>query len=165
MQVPMVHEKHYLVAQVIGDPNPIVGMNSLIQDLNGDVEEIGLYNFSYDLSAVDWLQPGTIMIIKEPRLRYGSYNKTPSIRVDSPSDVILVDPTDEEFLNKICASKWYVFSFLPIFIHFLGMNPNPKIPKFGKIKRMNFSRKEITRLLLNYMIEHFVMIMRILFCI
>uniref|UniRef100_A0A914YRG0 SET domain-containing protein n=1 Tax=Panagrolaimus superbus TaxID=310955 RepID=A0A914YRG0_9BILA len=108
MKVPMVHEGRYLICQVIGQPYAIVGVNVLIQDINGDVEEVAIYNFRYKLDKLDWIHPGTVFIIKEPWLRYGSQSKTPSLRIDSPSDVIFIDSTDYEFLNKLDAKKWYV---------------------------------------------------------
>uniref|UniRef100_A0AC34FAR2 SET domain-containing protein n=1 Tax=Panagrolaimus sp. ES5 TaxID=591445 RepID=A0AC34FAR2_9BILA len=107
MKVPMVHVGRYLVCQVAGMPYPIVGVNVLIQDLNGDVEEAAIYNFRYKLDNLHWISPGTVMVIKEPWLRYGSQSKTPSLRIDSPTDVIFVDPTDYNFLNKIGAKKLY----------------------------------------------------------
>lgn len=48
------------------------------------------------------------MIIKEPYLRYESQAQEASLRVDSPSDVIFVDSTDQEFLRRLGAQKWWV---------------------------------------------------------
>lgn len=56
-----------------------------------------------------WLSPGTVLIIKEPWLRYASQSQAASIRVDSPTDVIFVDPTDSDFMKKIDAFQWFVF--------------------------------------------------------
>uniref|UniRef100_A0A914Y7R1 Uncharacterized protein n=1 Tax=Panagrolaimus superbus TaxID=310955 RepID=A0A914Y7R1_9BILA len=108
MEVPMVHNERYLVCQVIAMPSLYVGVTILIQDLNGDVEEVAIYNFSYNFNDLDLLSPGTILIIKEPWLRYGSHDKTPSLRIDSPSDIIFVDPTDHKLLCKIGAKQWFV---------------------------------------------------------
>uniref|UniRef100_A0AC35F2E6 SET domain-containing protein n=1 Tax=Panagrolaimus sp. PS1159 TaxID=55785 RepID=A0AC35F2E6_9BILA len=91
MKVPRIHIGRYLVCQVIGD-----------------VEEVEFYNFCYNLDDLDWLMPGTIFVVKEPRLRYCSYNKSVSMRIDSPSDVIFVDCTDYELLEKIGAKKMFV---------------------------------------------------------
>uniref|UniRef100_A0AC34FHU8 Uncharacterized protein n=1 Tax=Panagrolaimus sp. ES5 TaxID=591445 RepID=A0AC34FHU8_9BILA len=108
LKVPMVHNKRFLVCQIIAMPSLYVGVTILIQDLNGDVEEVAIYNFTYNFNDLDSLSPGTILIIKEPWLRYGSHDKTPSLRIDSPSDIIFVDPTDYEFLCKIEAKQLYV---------------------------------------------------------
>uniref|UniRef100_A0A914PUK9 Uncharacterized protein n=1 Tax=Panagrolaimus davidi TaxID=227884 RepID=A0A914PUK9_9BILA len=106
MKVPMVHSGRYLVCRVIGAPCLMVGVNTLVEDLNGDVEQLALYNFRYNINDLEWISFGTILVIKEPWLRYGSQSKTPSMRVDSPTDVIFVDPADEKLLEKIGAKKW-----------------------------------------------------------
>uniref|UniRef100_A0AC34FWL2 SET domain-containing protein n=1 Tax=Panagrolaimus sp. ES5 TaxID=591445 RepID=A0AC34FWL2_9BILA len=122
MKAPMIHRGRYLVCKCICKPLPLVGIfespndgtyiaggiNMLIQDLNGDVEEVSIYNFLYQFANLDWMSSETVMIIKEPWLRYGSQSKVPSIRVDSPSDTMFVDVTDGEFMNKIGAKKWIV---------------------------------------------------------
>uniref|UniRef100_A0A914ZA21 Tetratricopeptide repeat protein n=1 Tax=Panagrolaimus superbus TaxID=310955 RepID=A0A914ZA21_9BILA len=95
------------LCQVIDIPLPNIGVSTLIQDLNGDVEEMIVYNYCYNIDQVGWLKPGTILIIKEPWLRYGLSGTGVSLRIDSPSDIIFVDPTDREFLNKVEANKWY----------------------------------------------------------
>uniref|UniRef100_A0A914QFP1 Uncharacterized protein n=1 Tax=Panagrolaimus davidi TaxID=227884 RepID=A0A914QFP1_9BILA len=121
MKVPMIHTGRYLVCQCICKPLPIIniietpaekcrffscGISMLIQDLNGDVEEVGIFNYLYEFANVEWMTSETIMIIKEPWLLYTSQSKIPSIKVDSPSDIIFVDSADEKFLDKIGAMKW-----------------------------------------------------------
>uniref|UniRef100_A0AC35F0H7 SET domain-containing protein n=1 Tax=Panagrolaimus sp. PS1159 TaxID=55785 RepID=A0AC35F0H7_9BILA len=107
MKVPMVHKGRYLICQAIGKPSIVVGAEILVKDLNGDVEIIAMYNFYYNSSELDWLNPGTILIIKEPWLRYGSNNKIPTMRIDSPSDVIVVDCNDSKLLQKADAMQWF----------------------------------------------------------
>uniref|UniRef100_A0A914P1I9 SET domain-containing protein n=1 Tax=Panagrolaimus davidi TaxID=227884 RepID=A0A914P1I9_9BILA len=108
MYVPMTHFGRYLVCQVIGMPIPDVSVQSLIQDLNGDVEIVEFYTFRYNFGDLNWIMPGTIFAVKEPRLQYQINDKTVSMRIDSPSDVIFVDCTDFEFLNKIGAKQMFV---------------------------------------------------------
>uniref|UniRef100_A0AC35GI33 Tetratricopeptide repeat protein n=1 Tax=Panagrolaimus sp. PS1159 TaxID=55785 RepID=A0AC35GI33_9BILA len=116
MKVPMIHRGKYLVCKVAGKPCsilgiakpfPLIGVKILIQDLNGDVEEASIFNFPLKPDE-KWLCLGTILFIKEPWLQYISESKTPFIRIEFPSDVIFVDPADEEFLIKIGAEKWYI---------------------------------------------------------
>jgi hypothetical protein len=78
-----------------------------------------IYNFHSDLNDPTWLKKGTIMIIKEPYLKF-SPSMTAFIRVDSPSgitilkrftiltcsDVVFVRESDKK-LEKL-APKWYV---------------------------------------------------------
>jgi hypothetical protein len=122
MKVPMIHTGRYLVCQCICKPLPILGIGTsvngekyftsgismLIQDITGDVEEVSIFNYLYEFANVEWITSETIMIIKEPCLLYTSQGKIPSIKVDSPSDIIFVDSADEKFLDKIGANKWFV---------------------------------------------------------
>ena len=92
----------------------IIGTTVLVEDLNGDVEELGLYNFRLALDRDgSWIAPGTILVIKEPYLKYGI--SSVFIRVDSPSDVIFIHETDEKTLEEVGAIKWYGISKL---LHF-----------------------------------------------
>uniref|UniRef100_A0AC34F2H2 Uncharacterized protein n=1 Tax=Panagrolaimus sp. ES5 TaxID=591445 RepID=A0AC34F2H2_9BILA len=114
MKIPMIHKGQYLVCQVIGKPysvighatpSPLFGVNISVKDLNGDVKELALFNFRYKVDDLDWLPLGTILLIKEPWLRFLLQNGFSTLRVDSPSDIIFVDPTDSELLTKIGAMK------------------------------------------------------------
>lgn len=79
----------------------------LVEDLNGDIEEVGLYNFRPVLDGDgSWLPAQTILAIKEPYLKYGLYSNV-FIRVESPSDVLFIDKTDEKTLKIVGALNWY----------------------------------------------------------
>jgi tetratricopeptide (TPR) repeat protein len=112
--VPHVHHGKYLLCRTITYSFTIVGVLTLVEDLNDDVEELALYHFQKSLidDPNTWLPPGTILIIKEPYLKYASsQGQTVILRCDSPSDVIFVDECNEELLK---GTKWYqkcTFSF------------------------------------------------------
>ena len=90
----------------------MVGTIVLVEDLVGDVEEVGLYNFRPNLDGdANWIASGTILVIKEPTLKYGLTLTNAFIRVDSPSDVVFVQETDEEVLKEIGAIKWYNYTY------------------------------------------------------
>ncbi|KAH7664938.1 hypothetical protein AAVH_43304, partial [Aphelenchoides avenae] len=74
--------------------------------LNGDIERITIYNF-WEPNELEWLPANTMMIVKEPYLHYSSHTGVPSLRVDSPSDIIFVDETDKSLLEFAGAIKWY----------------------------------------------------------
>jgi len=59
----------------------------VVEDVNGDVELLALYNFSnFDSDSSDWLKPGMIVLVKEPILRYGATGDNNAfLRADSPS--------------------------------------------------------------------------------
>ncbi|KAI1703543.1 SET domain-containing protein [Ditylenchus destructor] len=107
MLVPKVHKGRYLVCQTLTQAVAYVGTTVPIEDLEGEVEMLSLYNFRMDISDGDWLQPGTILVIKEPYLKHGSQSESAIIRVDSPSDVVFVKETDENFLRSIEALCWH----------------------------------------------------------
>lgn len=104
MMVPKVHIGRYLLCRTITTPFKIYGILTLIEDTKGDIEDLSLYNmqqaFSDDPNKI--LPAQTILIIKEPYLKYGSMGENIFIRCDSPSDVIFVDETDEILKN----TKW-----------------------------------------------------------
>ena len=88
----------------------------LVEDLKGDVEELGLYNFRPALDRDgSWIAPGTILAIKEPYLKYGMMNVL-FIRVDSPSDVLFIHETDEKSLWEVGAIKWYYHIYILKFL-------------------------------------------------
>uniref|UniRef100_A0A915EH79 Uncharacterized protein n=1 Tax=Ditylenchus dipsaci TaxID=166011 RepID=A0A915EH79_9BILA len=47
------------------------------------------------------------MLIKEPYMKYGSMGTNAFIRVDSPSDVVFVDETNQQMLQWANALQWY----------------------------------------------------------
>lgn len=108
MQIPKVHTGSYIICRTVSDAYTQVGTSSIVEDLSGDVDQVTLYNCRADFES-SWLPVGTIMVIKEPSLKYDSYGVGPAIRVDSPSDVIFVDHEDRSTLEALGADKWYVY--------------------------------------------------------
>lgn len=109
MTLPNIHTGRYLLCRTISEPYIHIATSVLIEDVNEDVEELALYNFQIDLeeASPSWLSVGTILLIKEPYLKYESDGKNVLIRVDSPSDVVFIEEDDEEMLNEANALKWY----------------------------------------------------------
>lgn len=111
MGVPKIHLGTFLICRTISEKITNVGVGAmvLVEDLQGNVEELGLYNFRQVLySEGDWIPCGTILVIKEPYLKYKMMNEL-FIRVDSPSDVLFISETDEKSLQEFNAMKWYHF--------------------------------------------------------
>src|SRR5690348_5615894 len=99
MMLPKVHEGNYLVCHTLREATTFMGPTVPVEDLNGEVELLSLYNFRTDVSDASWLPIGTIMVIKEPYLKKGSQSNDIIVRVDSPSDVIFVGETDKKMLE------------------------------------------------------------------
>ena len=108
-----VYNGRFLACRTITDGvmHRETGTMALVEDLSGDVEEVGLFNFRRSLNdGGKWLTNGTIMLIKEPYLTEEKAMLGNSyIRVDSPSDVIFIDETDLKSLETVGAQKWYAF--------------------------------------------------------
>lgn len=71
----------------------MTGIATVIEDSNGDVDRLQLYNQSNDFDVASILSSGQVVAIKEPYYKVsadGGY----SIRVDHPSDIVLLSPTD-----------------------------------------------------------------------
>lgn len=107
MELPKIHAGRYVVCRTVSEAYTFVGTSTLVEDLNGNVEQVSLYNFRPHFDD-GWLSMGTILVIKEPFLKYGSFGEDVSIRVDSPSDVTFVDETDRLTLESFGAQAWHV---------------------------------------------------------
>jgi tetratricopeptide (TPR) repeat protein len=106
MMVPNVHCGRYLLCRTVAPSIIIIGVTAYVEDLNGDIEELSLYHFQQSLidDPNTWLPSGTILIIKEPYLKFGSQNQSVSLRCDSPSDIIFVDECNEKLLK---GTNWF----------------------------------------------------------
>lgn len=93
MYVNKVHEGKYLEAKIIYKPLVLTGIQTLIEDQNGDIEKLSIYNLikDFDEKVEDLLPLGCIVRIKEPFLKISVENvHSYSIRVDSPSDLEII---------------------------------------------------------------------------
>uniref|UniRef100_A0A915EAU7 SET domain-containing protein n=1 Tax=Ditylenchus dipsaci TaxID=166011 RepID=A0A915EAU7_9BILA len=79
MKAPMVHTGKYLACRTIAEAYIMVCVASFIEDLEGEVEELSLYNFQLNIGS----------------------------SLDSPSDVVFVDESDQQELQWANALKWY----------------------------------------------------------
>lgn len=104
----MLHTGYYLPCRSLTDATltESLGTAVIIEDTDGNVEELELYNFVSKFNP-NWLKPGTIMLIKEPYLKFGTAKERVVIRVDSPSDVVFVNETDEKLLRQANALSWF----------------------------------------------------------
>lgn len=91
MMVNKIHLGRYLQCKVSAEAFYSSGMNLLVEDGNGEVEHVVLYNYESPTCSTDprYILPvGTEIIIKEPHLQM--FQTDFGIRVDSPSDVVVV---------------------------------------------------------------------------
>ena len=124
MMVPLIHAGRYLACRTVvkaqmSTPFPAL-FQSIVEDLNGDVEQLFLFNFrsarliENQDEVMSWIPPGTILVIKEPHLKFKLESASKAkggtfLSVESPSDVLIISQTDEVLLTKYGAEKWQAF--------------------------------------------------------
>ena len=87
------HTGRVLVLRAFGHPQRMTGVQNAVEDENGNVDRIGLYNFDTSLTPERILGRGAVIAVKEPYYKVtvdGGY----TIRVDHPSDVVRLSPGD-----------------------------------------------------------------------
>jgi hypothetical protein len=74
MSVPNIHYGRYLLCRTVVPPVRIIGVTTLVEDIDGEVEDASFYNFfsSFNENANQIFWKGVILIIKEPYLKLGS---------------------------------------------------------------------------------------------
>ena len=95
MFVNQIHKGNYIQFQTIAVPFYSSGMHLLVQDQNGDIEQLIIFNYetkSYYTDPNLLIPINTRLQIKEPYLQLtGLVDDEISIRVDSPSDLIILN--------------------------------------------------------------------------
>ncbi|KDQ61214.1 hypothetical protein JAAARDRAFT_77211 [Jaapia argillacea MUCL 33604] len=100
MLSPKVHTGCYLLCRTIALPFRTVGVQTVIEDPNGDIRVLALYSYprteNVTVEYLDGLLPiGTILAIREPYFRPATQGPNPIIRVDSPTDLVFLDSSSE----------------------------------------------------------------------
>lgn len=97
MRVNQVHYGRYLICKTITQPDYYVKV--VVEDEDNECEMLGLYNFltSHEINPTSVLPLGSVLIIKEPYMTFmaqqAQKKSKPYIRVDSPSDIVIVTGT------------------------------------------------------------------------
>ncbi|KAF8580587.1 hypothetical protein K439DRAFT_1393632 [Ramaria rubella] len=100
MLVRKIHRGQYLLCRIIIPPTRLIAIEAAIEDPEGDVRLLCLYNFPSMIDAgpedIDAIFPvGTIIAVREPYLKTSLHGENCFIRVDSPSDTYFPDPGSE----------------------------------------------------------------------
>jgi hypothetical protein len=106
MFVPKVHKGVYLICRTIVPSRISVSVTTLVQDRRGDVESASFYDFQESLSSdpSEWLPEGTILLIKESSMKYGSQSPPePMVHVGRPSDVLFL----HESQSLLRSTAWH----------------------------------------------------------
>ncbi|KDQ15109.1 hypothetical protein BOTBODRAFT_145359 [Botryobasidium botryosum FD-172 SS1] len=99
MQVRRVHKGRYLLCKVVAPPSQVVAVQLGVEDPAGDLRVLSIYNYpgtrTSSKQVLDTIFPiGTILAVREPNMLTTSSDRNCIIRVDSPSDVVFIDPSD-----------------------------------------------------------------------
>ncbi|PVG03766.1 hypothetical protein CPB86DRAFT_748218 [Serendipita vermifera] len=89
----------YLLCRIITPPSRMVAVSFGVEDTNGWAQLISIYNFPGTQNAntkeLDTIFPlFTMLAIREPLARMGLASDHTNIRIDSPSDLVFLEPSD-----------------------------------------------------------------------
>ncbi|PVG03751.1 hypothetical protein CPB86DRAFT_778842 [Serendipita vermifera] len=110
----LIRQGHYLLCRIISVPFRIVAVAFAIEDTKGWSQMVSLYNFPGTLTAtgveLDTIFPlFSVIAIREPLVKMALAGSDSHIRIDSPSDIIFIKPSDP--ISK--RSSWTTGSVSP----------------------------------------------------
>ncbi|KAG9088491.1 hypothetical protein FS749_002132 [Ceratobasidium sp. UAMH 11750] len=114
MMIRTVHKKNYLLCRVISPSVRMVAIQAAIEDQNGDVADLALYH-SFETKEMErddiasLLPIGLVILIREPLFWLGTTGGNPTIRVDSPADVIF--PTYNDPVLQRLPDAWKTLEY------------------------------------------------------
>ncbi|KDQ17929.1 hypothetical protein BOTBODRAFT_544030 [Botryobasidium botryosum FD-172 SS1] len=100
MNVRKTHLRRYLLCAIVVPPARVVATTLCVEDPEGSTFQVSVFNYPGTALApgkvLDTIFPnGSILAIREPTVIAGPDPREALVRVDSPSDIIFVRPTDE----------------------------------------------------------------------
>ncbi|KNG84245.1 hypothetical protein ANOM_007397 [Aspergillus nomiae NRRL 13137] len=94
LRVETHHRDSYLLLRSVTPPDEMTAILAIVEDENGDVLMLQLYNQDMDRPVEENLPEGTALIVKEPFLKLMSDGEY-GIRIDHVSDIIFLSAFDE----------------------------------------------------------------------
>ncbi|KDQ17931.1 hypothetical protein BOTBODRAFT_185344 [Botryobasidium botryosum FD-172 SS1] len=99
MKVRKTHLGRYLLCATVVPASRAVGIMVCVEDPEGATFQLSIYNFPGTIATpgivLDTIFPvGSILAVREPTMIVGTDPRDISIRIDSPSDLIFLRPTD-----------------------------------------------------------------------
>lgn len=88
------HRDRYLLLRSITQTNTMTAVMAIVEDEDGSVLMLQLYNQEQELSGAQSLREGTVLAVKEPYVKVmadGDYG----IRVDHLSDILFIPEFDD----------------------------------------------------------------------
>ena len=103
LQLDTHHRSKVLFVRAIDTAIRVAAVHSIVQDDTGAAERLALYNTDVAARAEELLPEGAIFAIKEPYYMANA-NRSYSIRVDHPSDLVQLSPLDIQVPRGVCAN-------------------------------------------------------------
>lgn len=103
LQLETHHRGKVLFVRTIDTALRVAAVHSIVQDATGTAERFALYNTDVAAGAEEVLPEDAIFAIKEPYYMVNA-NKSYSLRVDHPSDLVQLSPLDTRISRDICAN-------------------------------------------------------------
>ncbi|OBZ76732.1 Tetratricopeptide repeat protein 12 [Grifola frondosa] len=99
MSIRKTHIGRFLLCRIITPCVRLVAISTVVEDTDGLVQNLSMYNFpttiGCSLDHLDKLFPiGTVIAIREPTLKAPLSGPRPLVRVDSPTDIVFIEPRD-----------------------------------------------------------------------
>ncbi|KDQ15110.1 hypothetical protein BOTBODRAFT_302161 [Botryobasidium botryosum FD-172 SS1] len=99
MQARRVHTGRYLLCRLATLPSRMIAVQLCAEDPADDVRLLSVYNYPGTRMAIgkvlDTMFPmGAVLAIREPMMKLGANDGRAMIRVDSPSDIVFINPSD-----------------------------------------------------------------------
>jgi hypothetical protein len=88
-----VHHGKCLLLRTIVNPKQIVAIATVVEDPEGNVEVLQLFNQNPNRSYTDIIPNDSIIVLKEPYYKISAQGET-SLRCDHPTDLIFLDAND-----------------------------------------------------------------------
>lgn len=95
------HRGKVLFARIIDTALRVAAVHSIVQDDMGAAERLALYNTDVAIKAEELLPEDAILAIKEPYY-VANPNRSYSLRVDHPSDLVQLSPLDTRVPRGLC---------------------------------------------------------------
>ncbi|KAK4502484.1 hypothetical protein PRZ48_005909 [Zasmidium cellare] len=93
LELETVHRGRVLVVRTLGYPSRIQAVQNAIEDSEGSVDRLAVYNFDMRLRPEQILPKGQLLAVKEPYYKVTA-DGAPMVRVDHPSDFVILRPED-----------------------------------------------------------------------
>ena len=88
-----VHRGKYVLFKTLAEPDKSVGVRTVVEDPEGNVDIFSLYNYALERHHSDILPAGIILVLKEPYYKISASGGA-MLRCDHPQNIVQLDADD-----------------------------------------------------------------------